>query len=141
MIDGREMLVGPLSIRQLFFDYPEWKKLKEAYQPDSSIIRKLKKIDRPFQVEIFMATWCPDSKREVPHFLKIIDRAHLNKKAGIKMYALNRKLKMDNDLPEQYGIKRVATFIFLRDGKELGRIVERPQSFLLEEDILTILNK
>ncbi len=138
--DGREMLYGKITPEQLYFDYPSWKKGEESYQPQKDFINKLKKIKQKTTVKIFMATWCPDSKREVPHFFKIVKEAHLGPILKIEMWAVDRKKNSPNDIAKSYKIQYVPTFIFLRNGKEIGRIVESPKSEYLEKDIYLILS-
>ncbi|HHJ53328.1 MAG TPA: thioredoxin [Caldithrix abyssi] len=140
VIDGREMLFGKISAEQLYFDYPDWQQGEKAYQPDKNLITKISGLPADFSVKIFLATWCPDSKREVPHFFKILKAAGLFGKVDVQMWAVNRKLKLADGLAAQHNIKRVPTFIFYRNGEEIGRIIESPQSFLLEEDVYQILS-
>jgi len=90
-------------------------------------------------VTIFFGGWCPDSKREVPRFLKLADEAGIPS-SRIRLYALDRTKKSDDGMTAKFGITRVPTFIFLKDGTELGRITEFP-STTIEADVLTILAK
>ena len=138
--DGRTMLYGKITPEQLYFDYPEWKKEEESYRPQKDIIEKLRKIKGKTTVKIFIATWCPDSKREVPHFLKIVRDAGLGHLLKIEMWAVDRKKQSPNDIAKTYKIERVPTFIFERNGKEIGRIVESPKSESLEKDMYLILS-
>jgi len=138
--DGREMLYGQITPEQLYFDYPEWKEIEESYQPQAEFIDKLKSVKNKTKVIVFLGTWCHDSKREVPHFFKIIHDAGLENQLKIELWAVDREKNLDNDLPQKYQIEYVPTFIFERDGKELGRIIESPGSYFLEEDIWDILS-
>lgn len=62
-------------------------------------------------------------------------------------YALRRfppidESKLDSaGLAAKYKIEFVPTFIFFRDGKELGRIVEKPDKRNLEKHVLEIVGK
>ena len=103
----------------------------------SEFIGLLRAVQPGTEVLVFFGTWCGDSKREVPHFLKIADEAGIDS-ARIKLYGLDRSKKSQDGVSAGYGIERVPTFIFLRDGKEVGRITEKPQGSL-ESDMLTIL--
>lgn len=140
VLDDIEMLFGTIDKKQLYFDYPEWKTEEDFYQPDSATIEALKSVNGRYKVDIFLGTWCSDSEREVPHFFKIIQQANLQNKLSLQLYAVNRKLKLENDLTDRLKIKRVPTFIFYQNDKEIGRIVETPND-LLEKDLLTILSK
>jgi len=135
-----EMLYGPVSIEQIYFDYPQWRNIEQQYQPDPEIVKQLSTIRGPFDVTIFMATWCSDSRREVPHFMKIVQQAGLQDKLNVKLFAVDRKLKLRSGLTQKYHIERVATFIFFKQGKEIGRIVESPEALLLEQDVYAILS-
>ena len=73
--------------------------------------------------------------------MKIIKQANLQDKTNIQMWAVDKKLKCEGNLSEKHGIQRVGTFIFYEDKNELGRIIESPNSLLLEEDVFKILNK
>ncbi len=134
------MLFGKIEEAQLYYDFPEWKSLEKAYQLRQEIIEQLKKKNEPLTVLVFLGTWCPDSEREVPHFLKIVKSANLDRHWKIELLAVDRKKQLDNDLPQKYAIEYVPTFVFLRQDKEIGRIVESPDSDLLEQDILQIIS-
>ena len=140
VLDNIEMLYGQVTREQLYFDYPEWKTREKEYIPDTAVIKALQELPGKYNVEIFFGTWCGDSEREVPRFFKIYDFAGLKDKLSYILYAVNRKLKLDNKLTDKRKIERVPTFIFYRNDKEIGRIVETPND-LLEKDILMILNK
>jgi thiol-disulfide isomerase/thioredoxin len=86
---------------------------------------------------VFFGTWCSDSRREVPHFLKIADDCGIDS-SRIRLYGLDRSKKSRDGLTEKYHIDRVPTFIFLKDGDEIGRITEKPTG-TLEADMLAIL--
>lgn len=97
----------------------------------------IRRVQEGVDVTIFFGGWCGDSKREVPRFLKLADESGFAK-SSIQLYALDRTKKSDDGLTEKYRIERIPTFIFLKDGKEIGRITESPTT-TLEGDVLTIL--
>jgi thiol-disulfide isomerase/thioredoxin len=88
-------------------------------------------------VTIFFGTWCSDSRRELPRFLKVADMAGIPPDR-ITLYGLDRSKKSPDGLTEKYHIDRVATFIFFKKGVEIGRITEAPES-TIEGDMITIL--
>ena len=137
-LDGREMLYGAIDREQLYFDYPEWKDIEVQYEPSSDIIEQLKNFNDTISVEIFLGTWCSDSKREVPAFFKIVDQASLDIKFDINIWAVDRDKRLDNGLAQKCNIEFVPTFIFYKADKEIGRIIEMPDG-LLEEDVWAIL--
>ena len=115
-----------------------WKQRHMTYEPDSSMIDTLKsKVGDNLQVEVYLAFWCGDSKRNVPLFLKIIDQVG----SGVKVnyYSVERKPTKDTKyFVEKLKIERVPTFIFYRDGKEIGRIIENPKTNMLEDFLVIV---
>lgn len=90
-------------------------------------------------VLLIMATWCPDSKRELPRFFAIMDGAGIAE-SQLTMVGVDRSKRDAEGLTEKWGITRVPTFVFLRDGQEVGRVVERvPSGATLEGEIARIL--
>lgn len=117
-----------------------WEKLKaEEYTPDASFVKAIQGKTGEVKVLLFLGTWCGDSKREVPRFFKLMDQAGITE-SQVEMIALDRSKKDAEGLTEKWGIKYVPTFIFIKDGIELGRIVETPKDSL-EANIAFILTE
>jgi len=138
MSDDEPMLLGKTSQEQLFFDFPEWREIYDAYKPDPEAIKILSNNKKNIRVEIYFGTWCSDSRRDVPAFLKIVDMTRYIPKENISLFALDRNKKMPGEGESGKNIERVATFIFYSGDKEIGRIVEFPDD-TLEKDMVMIL--
>lgn len=112
-----------------------------AYQPDSIILQSIKPLLQGKQIEIFLGTWCGDSRREVPKMLKLLETAGCNI-SSVKLVFVSNAPDAYKQSPqhEEAGkdIKRVPTLIVYHDKKETGRIVEYPV-VSLEKDLLAIL--
>ena len=118
--------------------YNNWFNQKfDTYKPDPSTIVSLKKGLKGIKIKGFMGTWCGDSKRETPRFYKILEQAGFNLN-NFNLVTVNRSKKTPDNLQEGLNIKRVPTFIFYKDGKEIGRYVEYARESL-EKDILNIV--
>ena len=85
-----------------------------------------------------MGTWCGDSKRETPHFYKILEQTDFNLN-NLELITVDVSKKTPDNLQKGFDIKRVPTFIFYRDGKEIGRYVEYARESL-EKDMLKIVS-
>ena len=136
--------VGPTTAEQLVRRIPEYEKARTEYAPDLTVIEMMKSYVRAGDhVEVYMGTWCPDSVREVPKFLRIRD--DLKSQFGVDLettfVALDRSKQKPAKLIEGKHIEKIATFIYYRGEEELGRIVEKPASPLLEDDLLAIVSK
>ena len=121
-------------------DRPEHYQFKATYDTvkiGEDYVNMIAQADSGVDVIVFFGTWCPDSRREVPRFLKVADMAHMTPER-IKLYGLDRSKKSADGLTSQYGIERVPTFIYLKGGEEIGRITEFPAT-TIEGDMLSIL--
>jgi thiol-disulfide isomerase/thioredoxin len=120
--------------------YVPWQPLfVEPYQPDPGALAAIKAGASDVTVLLIVATWCPDSKREVPRFFAIMDGAGISERQ-LTMVGVDRTKKDGEGLTEKWGITRVPTFVFLRNGLELGRVVERtPAGATLEGEIARVL--
>ncbi len=112
----------------------------EFYEPEQSVIETIRQIiNDEIEVTIVLGTWCSDSKREVPHFLRILDELNFNQQK-ITIFGVDRKKTIEGYDISNLEIEFVPTFILYRNGIEIGRIVETPLT-TLEEDIKDILQK
>jgi thioredoxin 1 len=127
--------VGDISIKSLFeihegFETNYWK-----YETNNLFDPLLFK---DIEIYVFFATWCHDSKREVPRLLRLLNKLDVPEN-HIHLIGLNF---MKNDLQnrgQDFKVKKTPTFILLRNNKEIGRIVEKPD-ISLETDLLKILS-
>lgn len=109
-----------------------------AYTVKEDKIKDITKGLKGVTVTTFMGTWCGDSKRETPRMFKILDQSEL-KAEDLELITVDRSKQNPKEYTSGNNIRRVPTFIFKKDGKEIGRIVERPVESL-EEDMVKILN-
>lgn len=134
------ILTGQITRGELFEAKPDWMQEYISYVPAKDLIDSIRTISGGTGVEIFLGTWCSDSRREVSRFFKILDQCDEHAFSDLTMWALDRdkRLPHDNSIVESKDVWFVATIIFYRDGKELGRIVEFPAKSL-EADMFKIL--
>ena len=129
---------GRLTVQELFNLSPVWRESRDSYRPQAEYTEMLKAIS-PAKAWVFFGIWYPDCSISVPRFFKIIEVAGIEDRLDISICAVDRLKCLPADLVARYGIKFVPTFIFERDGREIGRVVETPSSLYLEEDLWNIL--
>jgi cyclophilin family peptidyl-prolyl cis-trans isomerase/HEAT repeat protein len=128
--------IGPTTAERLLAVVPGYEQRKNEYRPDASVEEMMKTYVQPQdRVEVIMGTWCSDSLREVPKFLRIVDDL---KSQGVQLPATFVAVDRAKQKPRK--VEKVATFIYYRGDRELGRIVERPQG-LFEDDLLALAAK
>lgn len=135
-----EILVGTAAIDSMHNPpFDQWYEPNLAeYTPDPERIKDLQKLLDDIDITLFLGTWCRDSKREVPRFVKILEAVGYPADE-VEVIAMTREKTTPQDYEKGYGIINVPTFIFYRDGEELGRIVEYPIESL-EADMTKILS-
>jgi len=114
----------------------------DSYQPDALTISGLRKQNfENISIKIFFGTWCGDSKREVPRFLKLLAAVSFPEKK-IQLIAVGAADSLVKQSPQHeeagLGIFRVPVFIIYKNGVEVNRVNEFPV-FSLEKDLLNIL--
>jgi thiol-disulfide isomerase/thioredoxin len=102
-------------------------------------VKDIKATAADVTVFAIVATWCPDTKRELPRLFAIMEAAGIPETA-LTMVGVDRTKKDAEGMTEKLGITRVPTFIFLKRGLELGRFVEKvPPDSSLEREVARIL--
>jgi len=140
---GNEMLLGKIDKNGLIRrNYGAWfNQQHKAYEVNSEIIKSIKSELTTYKITLFMATWCGDSRREVPKFYKILENADFPMNQ-LTVVALDHEKDQYKKSPggEEKGLNiiKVPTFIFYKDGKAVNRIVESPV-LSLEEDMQAII--
>jgi thiol-disulfide isomerase/thioredoxin len=125
---------------KIFMTDPSYASFRERYDTvtvDTNLVGMLRQMSAGVEVLVFYGSWCGDSRREVPHFLRIAEAAAWDPQ-HIRYYALDRSKKSVDGVTEKYSIQLVPTIIFFKGGNEMGRIVESAQT-TLEGDMVKIL--
>lgn len=136
--EGAFMLLGKIDRtglqKAIFKDW--YTENTTAHVLDSAALKLMKPFLNEVSIKVFMGTWCEDSQREIPALFKILDAVNYSK--PIEMVAVSRDKDTPQGYEEGYNIEYVPTIIFMKDGKEMNRIVEYAQE-TLERDIFRII--
>jgi len=134
--DSSRYLYGPCDKAALLEgEFAAWTKPGyTAYQPDGSDCLELlgRTCWAGVKVEVFFATWCGDSKYQVPRFLRMAELAQMPDSC-LQLIALDGDKCGPCGEEQNRQIHRVPTFIVSRGGVELGRIVEWTDRSLAED--------
>jgi len=118
--------------------YVEWYEPEyQNYKLDTKTLYKIKDKMPEIKIKVFFGSWCGDSRREVPRFIKILDYLGIDYD-NVEFIALDRNKSAPQYKKNIYNIKYVPTFIFFKGEKELGRIIESPE-ISLEKDMAKIV--
>lgn len=137
------MLIGVITRADLErTPFSEWFQNRYAsYTPAAPLLDEMRTRIADVSVEAYFGTWCGDSKRQVPRLLRVLKDAGFDE-SRLSLYGLSDRLMEFKQAPGRPEAKRrvhrTPTFVLVRDGREIGRIVETPK-VTLESDILGIL--
>lgn len=138
-VKNKKMLIGYCT-RDAFNDsaFADWfNESYSNYQPDSEILNQLNDYLNNLKIKIVLGTWCGDSREFVPAFLKILDLIKFPAE-NLEMIGVDRKKKGFANEVDNLDINFVPTYIFFKDEKEIGRIIELP-NVTLETDFFEIV--
>jgi hypothetical protein len=136
-IPEQNEMLGPLSPEAILEQHPDWRAVVKAYQPKPDCIDKLRAGLREVKIEIYLGTWCPDSKAHVSEYFKVME---LVDSPLFQTAYIGVPRDKGKRAPYYQGkdILKLPTFLVFVDGREIGRIVETPEK-TVEEDLVRIL--
>jgi hypothetical protein len=99
-------------------------------------VRALADVPPGAEVDVFLGTWCGDSRRVVSRLFVALER--IDPPFSIRFIAVDRDKRDPEGRSEGRDIRYVPTIIVRRDGLEVGRIVESAPHGV-EVDLLMLL--
>jgi thiol-disulfide isomerase/thioredoxin len=95
-----------------------------AYSPDTTVLDGFARGNaQQLQFVVFGGTWCEDSQFILPRFFKLLEMSGVPDN-NITFFGVNRDKKALGHIAEAFGIINVPTIIVMKNGVELGRVVE-----------------
>lgn len=135
-------LVGVVEGASLVGFSPAWSTAYDEARPAEGSARALAHVAPGAELDVFLGTWCGDSRREVSRFLAALELARAEAPEGlpftVRFIAVDRQ-KHAEGLTDGADVRYVPTFVVRREGRELGRVVETaPEG--IETDVLHLLD-
>lgn len=111
---------------------------KKGYNPDPSIVQAMESAKDKISLIVFGGTWCDDTRFILPKFF------HLQEISGfpdnrISFFGVNRAKETPGNITRALGITNVPTIIVMKDGKELGRVVEYGKTGKWDKELAEII--
>ncbi len=133
------MIVGKMTIEELFAGFPVFAQTAEHYHPEARITTKLKRVRGRHEILLFLGTWCSDSAVEAPKIIKALQTAG-NPQLSLTIIGVDKAKREWSGIAERYVIERVPTTVVVKHGREIGRIVEYPKESA-EGDLLQLVTQ
>jgi len=111
----------------------------KGYSPNAIALEALKKNKDSIQLIAFMGTWCDDSHFIIPKMFSLIDAAGFPE-TRITLIGVDRAKTTLSHLTEALNIKNVPTIIVMKNGREVGRVVEYGKYGMFDKELGEIIN-
>lgn len=123
--EGNNVLKGFITRQALATDssFAWFEKNRKDYTPNAGAVAALKGAKDSIYILAFGGTWCHDTQFILPKFYTLTDAAGLAPD-HITLLGVDHNKKTVQHLSEIFNVTNVPTFIVLKNGQELGRVVE-----------------
>ena len=103
-------------------------------QVDETALKVFSEKRNQFTMIVFGGTWCEDTQNLLPKFYRLVEQSKYAEK-NILLIGVDRNKQTIHDLHKTYNIISVPTFIVLKDGKEIGRVIEYGKTGNMEKEL------
>lgn len=123
--EGNKVIKGFMSRKDLVTDsaFAWFAQNSAGFVPNAEAVNAFKAKKDSIHILVFGGTWCSDTKYLLPKFFALADAAGLPE-SRITLIGVDNGKKTVHNLTEPFGVTNVPTFIVLKNGKEIGRVVE-----------------
>ena len=137
---GNKVIKGFITKQELVTDssFAWFIQNQKDYTPDQNALQALKANRDSINIIAFGGTWCGDTKFILPKFFVLADAAGLPQDK-VTLLGVDHNKKTIQHLSEAFNITNVPTIIVMKNGKELGRVVEYGNSGMFDKDLGEII--
>ena len=109
------------------------------YTPDKNAVEGLRNNKDSIQLLVFMGTWCEDSQDIIPKLYALTDSAGFPQ-GRVTLIGVDRNKTTLSHLAEALGIINVPTIMVMKNGKEVGRVVEYGKYGMFDKELGEIIS-
>lgn len=139
--EGNKVMKGFLSKQNLATDtaFGWFAKGQKEFTPNADVVKQYASNKDSINFVVFGGTWCGDTKHLLPGFLSTTDAAGIPA-SHITLIGVDHSKKTLFNLSEAFNIVNVPTFIAMKNGKEIGRVVEYGRIGAPEKELAEIIS-
>lgn len=141
--NNSKMLLGMITKEDINNDTSfKWyaESLKIYPRPDSSAVAAFRNNKDKIYFIVFGGTWCEDTHFVLPKFFKIQEASSFPENR-IALFAVDRNKHSIGNIAEAMNVTNVPTIIVMKEGKEMGRIVEYGKTGYWDKELADIINE
>jgi hypothetical protein len=120
---GITAIVGLTSRAEIEAAFPAWVSAAAEARPDPAFVARLGQVAPGAEIDVFLGTWCGDSRREVARFFVTLEQLPEPRPFGVRWIGVDRG-KQAPGFTEGVDLRFVPTFVVRRGGVEVGRVIE-----------------
>jgi thiol-disulfide isomerase/thioredoxin len=138
---GNKVIKGFITQQQLTTDssFQWFAANQKGYTPYPSAVAAFKNAKDSIHILAFGGTWCDDTKMILPKIFALADAAGFSQD-HITLLGVDHNKKTINHLSEAFNVDHVPTFIVLKNGKEIGRVVEWGKYGMVDKELGEIIS-
>ncbi|MEP7237517.1 MAG: thioredoxin domain-containing protein [Ferruginibacter sp.] len=111
-----------------------------GYKPDTATLNAFERAKGKYQFVVFGGTWCEDTQFILPKFFLLQEKSGLSENT-ITLFGVNRDKNSLGNIANAFNVTNVPTFIVMKDGKEVGRVVEYGKTGKWDKELAGLLNQ
>ena len=140
--NGEKILKGFISKQNLSAEpsFAWFAENQKGYTPYAAALQALKTNKDSLNFLVFGGTWCGDTKFILPKFFSLTDAAGVTQDK-ITLLGVDRSKKTIQHLAEAFNVINVPTIIVMKNGKEVGRVVEYGKYGVFDKELGEIVGK
>lgn len=137
---GQHLLKGVINkyLVQNDTTYKWYKDSHNSYAPDTATLNAFERTKEKVQFVVFGGTWCEDTQFILPKFFKLQEASAVADNR-ITLLGVNRDKKTLGYMSEAFAVTNVPTIIVMKEGKEIGRVVEYGKTGKWDKELAEIL--
>ena len=140
--NGTKIIRGFFTKKDLSMDsaFSWYAENQKGYVPEANALQAFKSNKDSINIIAFGGTWCGDTKYVLPKFFALMDAAGFSQDR-VTLIGVDRSKKTIQHLTEAFNVTLVPTIIVMKNGKEIGRVVEYGKYGMFDKELGEILNK
>ncbi|MDQ2862467.1 MAG: thioredoxin family protein [Bacteroidota bacterium] len=141
--DNAKMLVGIIDKNDLVNDtaFKWYAESQRIYpHPDSAAVAAFSNNKDKVYFLIFGGTWCEDTHFILPKFYKIQQAANFPAD-HVTVFAVDHHMNTIGNMAKAMHITHTPTIVVMKDGKEMGRLVEYGKTGHWDKELADIVNE
>jgi thiol-disulfide isomerase/thioredoxin len=139
--DGESIILNGIISKYILQNDPAFKWYagsQSGYIPNAGALKGMEAAKSKVKYVIFGGTWCSDTQFILPKFFKLQEMSGVPDN-NVSFFAMNRDKKTLGNVGDAFNVTNVPTIIVMKDGKEIGRVVEYGKTGKWDEELSAIL--